>query len=1205
MRPKRGAFWAGEIKGFKGGWSLLAAHKTQTHVSQLAFTLDLSDSDAAAASRGYLRQKIQASAPNWTGGARPMLDVSAGRAKFSHCIRLVIADPQPIVLHGLKSVFATQHDFEIVATCSCGTSCLEAIRDLAPDVALVAGTLPDLTASEILAIAKAENLPTRLMFFAESEGDGDLAAAIAAGACNAVSPYADPDVILRSLRLATERADASPTSSKELSPNENGADGTKIEKLLGALTHRERQIVQLVSEGLSNKEIARELNVSRGTVKVHLYNIFQKLEISNRTVLATIALLQRSTGFTTLSLALAFAILSDIKPSDAGDALLDDDSADHKDIDHPVLELWKKAILPNVVAPDSGETGALTQKGSFSKEIRVTHSAARMEGLHPAEQVALSHPGRGYGPIGSGATSPFISPLLQALNNSQTSSPTTPHQFPPLEFASNTVRSHGGYGVLAMTAAGIGFNALDIPQAAAHASGPGQALNGDPAVATQDGATQVAAINIHVASKVDSADADKLAAAPVMQDSHPPLGPLRHDGVAGEGNAGQVIHVGNGNDALRGNGGDDAVHGSGDDVINANDAVIGGDKLTGGPAGDTLAHLAAADSNSTGGDTAIDLISGADRINLAAFGALAFLHLTSVSKSVPPHTLAWIYNPASNETIVYVNPTDRSLEIGDDGLLEIHLQGVVSVAESDFVHGPDAEAVAAALEGIDPALLLAVASDGVVQTTDGADASIETGASESTLRTAGGWTMPAQDGFRFHFGQDRIGASSSIRLTSFENSDYAAEERDVGAAIVPVHLSPNGGVQSHATVPNEENSAFKKESGYASRGPETIGHGNPHAPASLEVFELNIQSAAIVAPVAVAEVVEPGPATGNGRAHDNSQGASQSAKASSATEPAELGNNSGNGVGHGNSEHVSKSAAGGTSAAAESSGPGDTPGHNNPHASQPKSASATEAAAPAEPGAAPGNGASHGKSGHASNPGAEQVSAELTGPSDTPGHGNSQQPSHAASVKAPATGELTEPDVTSSGGGHNNPHASQPKSASATEAAAPAEPGAAAAPGNGVGHGKSGPASDPAAASAEMIEPSDPPGHGNSQPPSSPASVSVAVEVAGGGHGNSPQSSHTASVSPSAATLEPGDSAPGTGGAGSEPAFDFKKEAPSFASTAVVDPTKLNDSPVLVHGEELTAILEASPATLEEHPGSHVQSGQHHALAHLPHDLLP
>ena len=164
--------------------------------------------------------------------------------------------------------------------------------------------------------------------------------------------------------------------------------------------------------------------------------------------------------------------------------------------------------------------------------------------------------------------------------------------------------------------------------------------------------------------------------------------------------------------------------------------------------------------------------------------------MTSTSTSVPPHTLAWIYNPTSNETIIYVNPTDRSLDIGDPGLLEIHLQGVVSVAESDFVYEPEAAAVAAALEGIDPALLVATASDGTVLTTGSAHASIEAEASESTLGTAGMWTMPADDGLRFHFGRDRIGSIVSSRLTSFsDDSAYATEESDDDAVTVPVHVS--------------------------------------------------------------------------------------------------------------------------------------------------------------------------------------------------------------------------------------------------------------------------------------------------------------------------------------------------------------------------------------------------------------------------------
>lgn len=62
------------------------------------------------------------------------------------------------------------------------------------------------------------------------------------------------------------------------------------------LTDRERQIMRLVSEGLSNKAIGRRLNIADGTIKVHLHHVFQKLQVSNRTVLAALALARVGTS---------------------------------------------------------------------------------------------------------------------------------------------------------------------------------------------------------------------------------------------------------------------------------------------------------------------------------------------------------------------------------------------------------------------------------------------------------------------------------------------------------------------------------------------------------------------------------------------------------------------------------------------------------------------------------------------------------------------------------------------------------------------------------------------------------------------------------------------------------------------------------------------------------------------------------------------
>ena len=213
----------------------------------------------------------------------------------------------------------------------------------------------------------------------------------------------------------TARISAPSEQPQDVRPSGKELDGAKVEKMLGALTHREREIMGLVSEGLSNKEIARQLNISQGTVKVHLYNIFQKLEISNRTVLATIALLQRSAGFGTLPLAvLAFAILNDVKASETNDIFLDDDSTSDKELEQAVIEFWTKKAVPRHTDVDSGDTVVLAQRVSPIDVSQVTKLAAAMEEPHATQRAALSI-GRSYFPTGSGTPYSSISPLQQPI----------------------------------------------------------------------------------------------------------------------------------------------------------------------------------------------------------------------------------------------------------------------------------------------------------------------------------------------------------------------------------------------------------------------------------------------------------------------------------------------------------------------------------------------------------------------------------------------------------------------------------------------------------------------------------------------------------------------------------------------------------------------------------------------------------------------
>jgi VCBS repeat-containing protein len=216
-----------------------------------------------------------------------------GEGTLMRRVRLVVADRRPIVRRGFASLFAGQTDFEVVASCPDGASCLAAIRKLKPDVVLLEDGFSDVRASEMLATVKAEDLATRLVFFTASVSCGDLAAAIATGACSAISMRERPETLLQSLRLEPPHSDRAPAGK---------------DNVLTVLNDQERRIVRLVGQGWSNRGIARQLNVSLGVIKGHLDLVSQKLEINDRTELAALA--QRHAGIGALA-ALIFAALDD------------------------------------------------------------------------------------------------------------------------------------------------------------------------------------------------------------------------------------------------------------------------------------------------------------------------------------------------------------------------------------------------------------------------------------------------------------------------------------------------------------------------------------------------------------------------------------------------------------------------------------------------------------------------------------------------------------------------------------------------------------------------------------------------------------------------------------------------------------------------------------------------------------------------------
>lgn len=112
-------------------------------------------------------------------------------------ISVVIADRHPVVLLGLSGLLEAHRDFRIVASCSDGARCIEALRNLRPDIAIVDVALPGLSGLELLSIANSEELHTRLVFFTSSDRDGELVASSALNGHSILLKETAPEALRR------------------------------------------------------------------------------------------------------------------------------------------------------------------------------------------------------------------------------------------------------------------------------------------------------------------------------------------------------------------------------------------------------------------------------------------------------------------------------------------------------------------------------------------------------------------------------------------------------------------------------------------------------------------------------------------------------------------------------------------------------------------------------------------------------------------------------------------------------------------------------------------------------------------------------------------------------------------------------------------------------------------------------------------------
>ena len=202
-------------------------------------------------------------------------------------IRVLIADDHPVVRQGIAVLLSVQDDMIVTGEAADGEEALRLAGELRPDVVLLDLKLPVLDGVEVLRRLPARSDRTRALVLTSAADKAQVALALQAGAAGFLFKDVDPDALVRAIRsvhdghtlLAAEVTDV-------LAVRSGAASG------LAALTGREREVLALLADGQSNREIARALRVAEKTVKTHVSSVLAKLGVADRTQAAVLAVRQ-------------------------------------------------------------------------------------------------------------------------------------------------------------------------------------------------------------------------------------------------------------------------------------------------------------------------------------------------------------------------------------------------------------------------------------------------------------------------------------------------------------------------------------------------------------------------------------------------------------------------------------------------------------------------------------------------------------------------------------------------------------------------------------------------------------------------------------------------------------------------------------------------------------------------------------------------
>ena len=197
-------------------------------------------------------------------------------------ISIAIVEDLDVVRNGLKDFISLSTDFLVVGTFKTGEEALEHLPEIKPDIVIMDINLPGMNGIECIRQVKDKSPGTQFMMFTVYENDDKVFEALKAGASGYLLKNTGLLHIAESIKELHEGG--SPMSANIARKMVNlFRDNDKKNPFLDLLSNREKEILQLLAKGLLYKEIAEQLGITTGTVRIHIHKIYEKLHVQNRT----------------------------------------------------------------------------------------------------------------------------------------------------------------------------------------------------------------------------------------------------------------------------------------------------------------------------------------------------------------------------------------------------------------------------------------------------------------------------------------------------------------------------------------------------------------------------------------------------------------------------------------------------------------------------------------------------------------------------------------------------------------------------------------------------------------------------------------------------------------------------------------------------------------------------------------------------------